>query len=88
MRLSYSHKFIKNPSICEIICPENLLNAEKRPQDSDRNEIWLDKRKKTKRKERKVEIKQVRTCIPGRELEKGKKISAPWEVPHTSEKTS
>lgn len=29
MELTYSHKFIENPSICGSICQENLLNAAK-----------------------------------------------------------
>lgn len=34
--LTYSHKIIENPSMCGTICTENLLNADKRPQDSER----------------------------------------------------
>lgn len=36
VRLTCSHKYTENPSICGTIYPENLLNADKRPQDSDR----------------------------------------------------
>ena len=36
MRLTYSHKYIESPSRYENIHMVSLLNADKRPQDSDR----------------------------------------------------
>ena len=77
MKLTYSHKVTENPSKCGTICPQNLLSANKRTQDSNRerknSQNWVGQKKKGKRKERKGETKQVRTCTPGREMEKEKK---------------
>ena len=36
MKLTYSHKHIETASTCGTIHIENLLNADKRPQNSDR----------------------------------------------------
>lgn len=30
VRLASSHKVIANPSVCGTICPENVLNADRR----------------------------------------------------------
>ena len=49
MRLTYSYKFIKNPSIY----PEHLLNADKRIQDSDRERKILGQTKEGKKKKEK-----------------------------------
>lgn len=77
MKLTCSHKFIENPSICGTIWPENLLNADKRTQDSDRerdtSQNRVGQKKEGKKKERKGETKQIRTCAPGKELVKEKK---------------
>ena len=42
MKLTYSNKYIENTSTFGIIHRKNLLNAGKRPQDSDkaRKSLW------------------------------------------------
>ena len=83
MRLTYSYKYIENTSICGTICTENLLKADKRPQNSDRarKTTKLGRTKKgRKNKDRKGEMKWVRTCLPRRELERGK-TPTHWGVP-------
>lgn len=39
MMLTYFHKYIENPFICGTTHTENLPNADKRPQDSNRGRI-------------------------------------------------
>lgn len=36
MWITYSPKYTENPSVCGTILTEDQLNADKRPQDSDR----------------------------------------------------
>lgn len=51
---SYSHKFIENPFICGNIHSKNLLNSDKRPQDSYRVKKtlwnWVGIKKEEKRR--------------------------------------
>lgn len=64
MRLTYTHKFTENPSICGTICTDNLLNADKRSQDSYRerktSQNWV-KQKKEEKKMRREKEKQRRS---------------------------
>ena len=55
MRLTYSHKYIENESTCGTIHTENLLNADKRPQDSDRARKTSQNRVGQKKEEKKRE---------------------------------
>ena len=68
-----------------------MLTADRRTQDFRRerktSRNWVGQKKEKKKKERKGKSKQVRTCPPGRELEK-EKNSIPQEALHTSEETS
>ena len=58
MRLTYSHKYTENASICGNIHTENLQNADKRPQDSDRSrktsQNWVGQKKEERRKRDKM----------------------------------
>ena len=84
MKLTYSHKYIKNISTCGMIHTENLLNAGKRPQDSDRARKSSQNRVEQKKieKREKMRKEQDGTCTPMRELERRKALAS-WEVPPT-----
>ena len=81
MRFAYSHKYTEIPSICGTIHRENFLNADKRPQDSDRTRKLHKTEQDRRKKERKREKKQAWTRTPRKQLEKGKTLT-PWKVPH------
>ena len=52
MNLTYFHKYIQNSPTCGTIHTENLLNADKRPQDSDRIRKTLPNQVRQKKEER------------------------------------
>ena len=54
VKLTYFYKYIENPFICGIIYPDNLLNADRRPQNSERErkspQNWVGQKKEEKRR--------------------------------------
>lgn len=73
MKFSYAQKYIENPPIYVSICTENFLCAYKilHGSYSGRN-TSLKCVEKNKVEKGKGEMKQLRTCVPRRELERGK----------------
>lgn len=79
MKLTSSHKYIKNTSTCWTVLTEYLLNAGGRPQTSERKSPHKHNRvdQKTKESEKGTGLGPV---PQGGGCEIGK-VPAPWEVP-------
>ena len=79
MRLTYSHKHTENASTCGTVSTEGLLNADKRPQDSDRarktSQNWVGQKKEDRKNKKGSETRPAplggswkEENLPGRTL--------------------
>ena len=69
MRLTYSHKYIENKTMCGIIHTENLQKTDKRPQDYDRTRKTLQNqighKKEERRREKEEKVNEMGSALPG-----------------------
>ena len=94
VRLTYSHRSIKNTFICGTTFPENLLKADQRTQDSNRerksSQNWIGQKKEKNRTEKRSNWVRTHALHPWEGAGKGgkTKLCTQRNPLHTSEETS